>query len=95
LELSASEAASDADEGMLVEVDGTNTNPNYDCTFDNSNCRDQDLWEVGGSSGIVVWDRCFEGPDWSSFNGDLPVVGVQTVRFDRRRIMPRSASDFR
>ncbi|MFK7931426.1 MAG: hypothetical protein AB8H79_24820 [Myxococcota bacterium] len=95
VELSAEEAASEAYEGMLVEVSGTNTNPNYSCAVDNAACRDQNLWEVGGSGGVVVWDRCFEDAGWADFNGDLPVVGVQTMRFDRRRIMPRTAGDFR
>lgn len=92
--LGAIVAADDRYEGMLIRIDGEVTDLNYDCAIDNENCRDQNLWEVGGGNGLVIWNRCFTGSAWSSLEGQLPVMGVQTMRFERRRLMPRSAEDF-
>ncbi len=94
VDVTLEQAASEAYEGMLVRVDGAVTNLNYDCSVDGSACRDAGLWEVGGRSGVVVFDRAYAGSDWTARKGQLPVAGVMTFRFERRRLMPRTAADF-
>ncbi len=94
LSLTASEATSEDYEGVLVTVSGTVTSTAYDCTDDHGSCGDENLWEVGGASGVVVYDRLYEGADWADHIGGVPVTGVMGWRFDRRRLMPRAAGDF-
>jgi hypothetical protein len=88
------QAASEDYEGMLVTVTGTVTNLNYDCRVDGAACRDTELWEVGGSSGVIVFDRMYQDTDWVAKKGTVPVTGVMTTRFNRRRLMPRDGEDF-
>ncbi len=78
---------------MLVTVSGTVTNPAYDCGVDGS-CSDEGLWEIGGSSGVLVFDRLYEDADWTDNIGVVPVTGVMNYRWNRRRVMPRSRADF-
>jgi hypothetical protein len=94
-QVSAAEAATEAYEGVLVEIsEGTVTNAAYDCSVDGSSCSDSGLWEIGGAAGVVVYDRLYEDSDWADHVGDIPVVGVMGYRFDRRRLTPRDADDF-
>ena len=92
--LSPSEAATEAYEGVLVTVDGAVTDSDYDCSQDGSGCSDSGLWEIGGSAGVVVFDRCYTGGDWEAVKGTTPVTGVMTTRWERRRLMPRTDDDF-
>ncbi len=93
-ELTSAQAATEDYEGMLVRVTDTDaSNLAYDCSVDGS-CSDPGLWEVGGPTGVVVFDRMYQGSDWSDHIGELPITGVMTLRWDRRRIMPRTAADF-
>jgi hypothetical protein len=91
--LTPEEAADEAYEGVLVTVNGTVTNTAYDCSVDGS-CSDEGLWEIGGSSGVLVFDRLYEDADWSDNIGVVPVTGVMNYRWNRRRVMPRSRADF-
>ena len=93
-EVTVSEAASEAYEGVLVTLtDGSVTDAAYDCSVDGS-CSDSGLWEIDGSAGVLVFDRLYEDADWADQIGTLPVTGVMNYRWNRRRIMPRDASDF-
>lgn len=91
--LTVEQAATEAYEGVLVTINGSVSDLDYDCAVDGS-CSDTGLWEVGGGEGIVVYDRCYEGAGWDGLKGTLPVTGVMTTRWNRRRIMPRFDSDF-
>jgi hypothetical protein len=93
--ITVAQAATEAYEGVLVEItDGTLTNAAYNCNVDGSACADTGLWEIGGSSGILAYDRMYEDADWADHVGDFGVVGVMGYRWNRRRIMPRDAADF-
>lgn len=94
IELSAEGAALEIYEGMLVRVDGEVTDTDYDCTIDADNCVDGQLWELGGADGVVVWNNVYDGADWSAHVGEVPVAGVTTFRFERRRLLPRMDEDF-
>jgi cytosine/adenosine deaminase-related metal-dependent hydrolase len=89
------DATTEAFEGTLVTIStGTVTDTTYDCAVDNAACHDTGLWEIGGASGVVVSDAAWTGGAWSSKVGVTPVTGVMQWRYDRRRILPRDASDF-
>ena len=93
--LTVANATDEAYEGVLVTLtDGAVTNLNYDCGVDGGPCDDAGLWEIDGSSGIVVFDRLYEDADWETQKGTLPLTGVMNYRWNRRRIMPRTAADF-
>ena len=93
--LTAENAADEAYEGVVVRIaTGTVTNENYDCSVDGSSCKDEGLWEIDGADGVVVYDRLYQGSDWGAQKGTLPVTGVMNYRWNRRRIMPRTDSDF-
>ena len=92
--LSAEDAADEAWEGVLVTVSGTVTDTAYDCSVDGSSCSDEGLWEIGGSSGVLAYDKFYVDSDWATHVGTTPVTGVMGFRWDRRRLMPREASDF-
>ncbi len=89
-------AASEAYEGVLVRItDASSYLSSYDCTVDNPACTDTDVWQVSSSlSDILVSDYVYESTDWLSHIGDLDITGVTSWRYDNRRIMPRSSSDF-
>ena len=82
---------------MLITVTGTVSNESYSCAVDGS-CSDTGLWEIGGSTGVVVYDRMYSGSDWTSQKGSngetVTVTGVMGYRFSRRRLQPRSSADF-
>jgi cytosine/adenosine deaminase-related metal-dependent hydrolase len=87
-------AATEPYEGVLVRLtDGTVTDTAFDCSV-TPPCVDANLWEVDGASGVLVYDRLYEDADFVSHIGELPVTGVMMYRFDRRRLMPRTAADF-
>jgi hypothetical protein len=94
--LTVSEARDEAYEGVLVRLtNAVLSAESYDCSVDNDRCSDENLWEVndGSSAAIVVFDRVYEASDWETTVGELPVTGVMSYRFDRRRILPRSRVD--
>ncbi|MGB0641295.1 MAG: hypothetical protein ACPGTU_18325, partial [Myxococcota bacterium] len=93
--LTVEEAVSEAYEGVLVTlVDAVVTDAAYDCSVDGSSCADEDLWEVGGSDGILVYSHAYECDGWTDEVGSLPITGVMMYRWERRRILPRTAFDF-
>ena len=75
-------------------TDGTVTNAAYNCSVDGSSCKDTGLWEVGGSTGVVLYDKLYTDSDWDAQIGTLPAAGVMGFRFERRRLMPRDGEDF-
>jgi cytosine/adenosine deaminase-related metal-dependent hydrolase len=90
ISLTASEAADEMYEGVLVRLTGGEvTNDAFDC-----GCGDTGLWEIDGAAGVVVFDRYYEDSDWAARTGTLPLTGIMGFRWDRRRVMPRVASDF-
>jgi hypothetical protein len=92
--LTVAQAATEPYESVLVTItSGTVTIPAYDCAVD-GNCSDADLWEIGGPTGVVVYDRLYEDADWLTNIGTVPVTGVMGFRWNRRRLMPRDSSDF-
>jgi cytosine/adenosine deaminase-related metal-dependent hydrolase len=94
VELTAAEAADEKYEGVLVTVTdvGAIVSP-YDCSEDHEDCADPLLWEVNGM--VIVFNRAYQGADWEDhMGGDAPVTGVMGFRFERRRILPRTAGDF-
>ena len=96
--VSISDAASEAYEGVLITVTAEVTDAAYDCSVDGSSCSDADLWELGGSAGVLAYDRLYSDSDWTSNIGsegdDATVTGVMGYRYDRRRLQPRTSSDF-
>jgi hypothetical protein len=85
-----SEVADEMYEGVLVRLTGGEvTNDAFDC-----GCGDTGLWEIDGAAGVVVFDRYYEDSDWAARTGTLPLTGIMGFRWDRRRVMPRVASDF-
>lgn len=98
-EVSVADALEEAYEGVLVRlIDAVPGDLNYSCAADNENCSDEALWTVRGQGDsndeIIVFDRSYGSDDWADNIGSVPVTGVMTYRFDRRRIMPRTSSDF-
>ena len=64
------EAASEEYEGVLVTItDGAVSDTAFDCGV-TPPCADTDLWEVGGASGVVVFDRYYEDGDFTNHVGD-------------------------
>lgn len=100
--VTVAQAASEEYEGVLVQVTGTVTSAAYDCSADdpdaNQPCEDENLWEIGGASGVLVYDRLYQGTDWTmhigAMDAEVTVIGVMGFRYLRRRIMPRVAADF-
>ena len=94
--LTVAEAATEPYEGVLVTVtDAVVTSAAYDCGMDPPMgvCTDDNLWEVGGATGLVMYDKFYEAMDWVMHIGEVPVTGVTMYRFDRYRLMPRTAND--
>jgi large repetitive protein len=92
LPLTVAQAAGEEYEGVLVRLtDVSQVEMPYSCQADAAACNDPDLWEVNDA--IVVFKRLYQGTDWTSKMGSTIVSGVMTYRFDRRRIMPRTAAD--
>lgn len=92
--LSATAAASESMEGMLVEINGAvTTDFSYDCFQDDPSCSDFGLWEIGGSSGVVAYDFIYQDSNWLDRVGSPTVIGVMSYRWGRRRILPRTSAD--
>ncbi|MBK9366460.1 MAG: thrombospondin type 3 repeat-containing protein [Deltaproteobacteria bacterium] len=93
--VTVADAALEDYEGVLIVLtDGSVTNAAYDCAVDGSSCKDTGLWEVGGSTGVVLYDKLYTDSDWDAQIGTLPAAGVMGFRFERRRLMPRDGEDF-
>lgn len=90
------DAASEAYEGVLVTItDIESVDAPWDCSADGSGCTDPNLWQVNGpGASVVVYDRFYQDADWAAHVGATPVTGVMMYRWNRRRIMPRTAADF-
>ncbi|HUH01885.1 MAG TPA: thrombospondin type 3 repeat-containing protein [Kofleriaceae bacterium] len=94
-DLTVAQAATEPYEGVLVRLTNiTDVVYPYSCSADNAACSDQDLWQVNGTTGILVYKHAYGASDWTTHVGKMPVTGVMMYRFDRRRIMPRTAADF-
>jgi len=92
ISLTAAEAADEQYEGVLVSISDAAVSANpHDCTTDDDDCTDTDVWEI--NSLIVLFDRLYEDADWVAQMGQVPVTGVMTFRFMRRRLMPRTGAD--
>lgn len=93
LPLTVAQAADEMYEGVLVTLtDAAGVVAPYSCAVDNPACMDADLFEIDET--IVVWNRLYAGDDWVAHMADTTLSGVMSWRFDRRRLMPRSAADF-
>jgi cytosine/adenosine deaminase-related metal-dependent hydrolase len=100
ISLSVAAAMDEAYEGVLVTLtDVTKVDSPYSCAADNPACMDMALFELNDS--IVGWDR-FYGGGAASWTAEVAaaaadmtptVTGVMHYRFDRRRIVPRTAAD--
>lgn len=90
------DAASEAYEGVLVRItDIATIDDPYNCSADVASCADTDLWQLNGpGASVLAYDRAYRDADWTSHSADTPVAGVMMYRFERRRIMPRTAADF-
>lgn len=94
--VTVAQAVTEAYEGTLVTItDATVSDPAHVCSADQASCRDADLWEIGGPTGVVVDRRAFDGADaaWAAGVADGAITGVLTYRFDRRRLLPRDRFD--
>ncbi|MCB9744174.1 MAG: thrombospondin type 3 repeat-containing protein [Alphaproteobacteria bacterium] len=98
-DVTAAEANTEPYEAVLVRI--TDLNPDtvdypYDCSADGSACADPELWQVEGADGtpLIVFDRVYEDADWADHVGEEPVTGVINYRWNRYRLMPRTAADF-
>jgi len=96
--LTIAEAATEPYEGVLVTLtDLAQIDIPYSCTGDNAACADPRLWELNDT--IVAWNNVYSGTatEWDAEGTALaaaePVTGVMSYRFNRRRIMPRTAAD--
>ena len=98
--LTVAQASDEAYEGTLVRLTNVSKVDNpHNCSADNPACSDQRLWEVNDA--IVVWDRFYADGQTSwvaetnAAAADMTptVTGVMWFRFDRRRIVPRTAAD--
>lgn len=98
--LTVADAATEPYEGVLVTLtDVTKVDHPYSCAADNAACMDQRLFELNDA--IVAWDRFYADgqASWTSeataaaTDMSPTVTGVMHFRFDRRRIVPRSAAD--
>lgn len=95
VQLTVAQAAGEQYEGVLVQLtDAALTDAAYTCGLAAPGCTDTDLWELNGPSGVLVYDKCYEDVDWPAQVGQVPVTGVMTFRWERRRIMPRDGDDF-
>ncbi len=96
--VTVADAASEPYEGVLVELtDAVVSSTSWDCSVDNASCTDTNLWEVsnsGATAALLIYDNAYQDGDWASHVGNLPVTGVMMYRYDRRRLMPRTAADF-
>jgi large repetitive protein len=94
--VTVAQAATSAYQGVLIRLtNGEVSDASYDCSQDHGSCSDEGLWEVRDNGGaVLIYDRLYQGSDWNARIGELPVSGVMMRRFNRNRVMPRSAADF-
>jgi hypothetical protein len=102
VQVTLAQASDEIYEGVLVTItDVTSVVNPYDCTQDNASCTDKLLWQVNGASNtpVEVWNDMYTGgtTEWSTEAtnaGTHPTVtGVMFYRFNKRRILPRTAAD--
>lgn len=95
VDVTVAQAAAEEYESVLVRLtDIDKVEDPWDCTMDDPSCADVRLWQVsGGDVSVLVYDRLYAGADWAAQAGKVPVTGVMTFRYDRRRIQPRVAAD--
>ena len=95
VELTLAEAQQDIWRDVLVHIiDGELDDPAYDCSADDPECDDAELWTLtDGSDSLIIYDRCYESDDWADQVGASPLTGVMTSRWGRYRLMPRSSWD--
>lgn len=98
--LTVAQAATEPYEGVLVTLtDVTKVDYPYSCAADNAACMDARLFELNDT--IIAWDRFYQDgqASWTSeataAAADMTptVTGAMFYRFDRRRIVPRTAAD--
>lgn len=98
--LTVAQAATEPYEGVLVTLtDVTKVDFPYSCMPDGATCTDARLFELNDT--IVAWDSFYADGATSWTNeataaaADMTptVTGVMHFRFDRRRIVPRTAAD--
>jgi len=96
--VSTTVASQESYEGVLVTLTNAVADDlDYDCSVDGSSCSDDGLWTViEDGVDVIVYDRAFDGSDteWTNEIGTVPVTGVMTWRYNRRRITPRTTADF-
>lgn len=94
--IDVADAETEVYEGVLVTITGEVSDEAYDCSVDGSSCSDADLFEI--DEALVAYDRCYEDSNWTAnMPGDgetVTITGVMGYRFERRRLMPRTAADF-
>ncbi len=95
-DVTTADAASEPYEGVLVRVtDVQSTDATWDCSVNNASCTDTNLWQINGpSDSILVYDQAYQDTDWATHIGTTPLSGVMMYRHNRRRLMPRTPSDF-
>jgi hypothetical protein len=92
LALTLAEASDEKYESVLVRLTDVDAAESpYACSADVASCTDPDLWLLDGA--IAVWKRAYQDADWTARMGATGVAGVMTWRFERRRILPRTAAD--
>jgi hypothetical protein len=100
ISLTVAQAATEPYEGVLVTLTDVNrVDYPHSCSMDNPACTDPRLFELNDA--IVAWDRFYSDgqASWTSeataAAADMTptVTGVMFYRFDRRRIVPRTAAD--
>lgn len=94
-EVTLAQATSEEYEGVLVTLaENGDITENWDCATDNPICNDTNLWQIGGTEGLLVHDRAYQDDDFAIHVGNTRVTGVLMYRFDRRRVLPRTSADF-
>lgn len=89
------QAATEDYEGVFVRItNAPSIQTTWDCSVDDPGCNDTGLWQIGGPTGVLVYDFTYQDADWPSNVGITPVTGVMTYRWNRRRILPRISADF-
>lgn len=95
LSVTVAQAVTEPYEGVLVRLTNiASIDSTWNCANDDPGCNDFGLWQVNGTAGIVVYDFVYESADWSARVGDIPITGVMSWRYNRRRILPRTSADF-
>jgi cytosine/adenosine deaminase-related metal-dependent hydrolase len=98
--VTVAQAATEPYEAVLVTLtDVTQVDNPHNCSVDNPGCSDPRLFELNNA--IVAWDR-FYADGTASWTAEATaaatdmtptITGAMFYRFDRRRIVPRTAAD--